>query len=1090
VRRFTFFILLVLVWCISGAAAAQGDFPRPVPGDPPRAALITVEPANDAGEVSIIGAANAVFPTAQLAIRNLYTNQVVYTQAGITGTFRVRMFGPGNTPFLISPSQGTTPPALLNRPGSLPGGPATIVWGGLPALNGDGARFTISGAMGRETYWSALGQVNRVTFSEGDPQPLNIRLDFTVPRPAGAEQSSLRFIGRLELLPVAVQDGDELRAVGSVDTNNGWSGVLTPSGLAIDDVGTTIPIGEAVAESGDIAVVLNGLAFTLEFDNRLPGSLLPGLYVPVLRPLVRADDALPEAWSASALYGSAQGSSSGQIRLPLVINVGEVGTVQLPAALLMDAPSDGGRGVLPVDAESYALSNRVRFNPPSYVLPLRDAEYSLEPYLPQILNNAYDRSVAPLIPFRAETGALTIEVEAPDGTRFAPPSLPILQGQIGTAQLDESTLFGRQSPVDIYQWTTLDPTLRRYRFTQYGEHSIRLNVSFEDVFGNRYESAGEYRVVIAEPLDLTPAILPGTPFHTGDAVNLGVHVAPSAAAEVRVRLVVFPLDGSAAQETIVEGSANAAGIFQPSDALLLETPGEYIIDYEARFTDAEGQLWAGSLRSAGVIASGDGVFVARGERGLLNAGAGVRQAWYQAERVLANAGLARDGQVIFRMPYFSGDVLWLGDGQRSGIAPMVSLHDLVGTYEAWLLNGVATDASAFGRDIRERALLRELPAALLDEGADPYNPASLANPASAGYTFISLVRPNVTLRQFVSGSVQPVLPVWVDMDDPVNRQIGAGYRGMQAGDYVFMFGGAVVRQPELGIASSAAYASVAFVTAADAAPGARVAPPSRGADGTADAGALLVLPNASYDAFFVPTGVQPGDVLSLGDVVTMTGQTAPALPVTVAVTITAPSGSQRQTYGRASAVGYYYDPGQDFVVDEPGIWTVEVAVLVDSQTSAGQPLPPFSGGGIPGAPDGRFSFYVVDDASLLLTRSSRADISIPSALPYNFSFTLPQGWSADAAAYTLRADGYILEQGSLRLSGRTFTYQYNSTNINRRFPNMEVEAREDGAAVSDAKQLVFFVQARDANGAPRLLYRIYHIFHDRLISLAEGGDGG
>ena len=88
-------------------------------GDPPIASLITIGPPDAAGIVHITGAAGAVFPGAQVAIRNLYTEQVVYTQAGLTGAFDTQLYGPGNTPFWISPAD-SIPTTVRDRPGSLP----------------------------------------------------------------------------------------------------------------------------------------------------------------------------------------------------------------------------------------------------------------------------------------------------------------------------------------------------------------------------------------------------------------------------------------------------------------------------------------------------------------------------------------------------------------------------------------------------------------------------------------------------------------------------------------------------------------------------------------------------------------------------------------------------------------------------------------------------------------------------------------------------------------------------------------------------------------------------------------------------------
>jgi hypothetical protein len=1089
-------ILSLFVFSLSGIVLAQ-DFPRLQPGDPPRAALITVSEPNEAGLVTIDGVQNAVFPTAQVAVRNLYTGETVYTQASIAGAFRATLSGTANAPYLISPSQGNIPNALRNRPGSLPGGPAVIVTGGQPVLEGLRARFGVAGGIGDDAAWTAEGRLNQTRFEVGDPTALTLELDVTMPDHVDVELASLRFIGLLALQPIAVQRGERLLAVGGAGSNNGWSGVLTDGGLPIEGAGAPIPLTEIAVEGSDAAQVLDGLAFRMNFEQRLPGGLPPGLYVPVLRGLVRAGDSAPLAWEDSPIFGGAGTGSSMHTRLPVVLNVGDVGDVTLPWALLMNAPSEGARGILPVDMQDYALSGRVRYNPPSYILPPNAADgtpipYALEPALPMLLGNAYDASSTPLIPLALPGGRVLVRVQSPNGESFTTPgALPFAQNTIGSAALDERALFGAQSPLDMYSLTTFEPSVMRYTFAQYGEHLLTVEGEVSDIYGNTYTGGGEYRVVIAELLDMTPATLAGTPFVAGDAVNLGLSIAPAMEAEVSVRLRVYPLDGSAPLDVTYDGVASVGGYFQiDEDSPVLETAGEYVIDYEARFSDADGRFWAGSLRSAGVIAPPDGTLVGRGARGLFSPSVGQDQAWYDAAQVLDNAdfGDLEDLVVAANAPYHSGDVLWLPDGAQNGLALRLTLQDLVGNYRDWLVGGAATDVSALGAALREGALIGQLPAALLNDEARLYDPSARAEAASRAYSYVSAINAGVTLRQFVSGEALAGLPLWVDMDDPLNGQIGTGSEGLQAGDYFFVFGGAVVQNAAAEVNTSSIYASAVIVTEADDDSGARIASAARGADGAADAGALLTLDEVSYDAFFVPTGVLPGSVLVEGDRFALSGQIAPALAAAYQARVTAPSGSVREASGRANAIGYVYDPSFDFAVEEAGVWTVDVWVTLDAPTSAGVPQPPFAEGGVLGAPAGRYYFYVAPGAAALLNDGARPDLRVPSALPYNFNLPLPQGWRDAEVYYTVTAPGLVLEQGILRPPGSSINYQYNPSNINRRFPNIEVDGITDGATGSDRRVVTFLIMATDENGSPQVLYRMYTFFHDRLISLDERED--
>src|SRR5690606_33946037 len=133
---------------------------------------------------------------------------------------------------------------------------------------------------------------------------------------------------------------------------------------------------------------------------------------------------------------------------------------------------------------------------------------------------------------------------------------PIVQNQLSTAADDERTHFGAQSPVDVYRLTTLNPSFRSYIFDQYGEYSITLAGNVEVVWGNRYDGGGTYNLLVAEVMELTLPMLPGTPFEVGDTFDAGLVVAPGMPAEVTITARIYPLDGSDMLETVITGTAN------------------------------------------------------------------------------------------------------------------------------------------------------------------------------------------------------------------------------------------------------------------------------------------------------------------------------------------------------------------------------------------------------------------------------------------------------------------------------------------------------------------------------------------------------
>jgi hypothetical protein len=1234
VRRFLI-PLLFLFAAVFGRLYAQDA--RPQPGDPPTARLISVEPPNTDGLVAIVGQPGAVFANANVAIRNLYTQETVFVRASPVGAFAAELYGPGNTPFWISPLVSNPTPAQRESLGSLPGGPGTILYGAFPQspreqppitrLNIDGdtadwaaypqaelttvgsarlyglrnttslyaavsgivppleyTRFEVIFTIDTVTYGVAfdprVSQVATLTRLNPDVRELGtltvaarqssdgieVRIPLTfldlrvnavlermrfldrsggelgqypvrAPLPQLEEEDGifraaplagedvLRFdfagrflddlwtargrttglrplagetwlaeldltintadvppdaplIGRVRLQPFAVQMGDAVQPVPDRGSNNGWSNVLTETGLAVDNLSATAPAAETVIEPYQLVRGEERIDAAFSFALPIPEDLPPGLYVPVFEGFIGESDGDRIAWS-----------SERPGRLPLVLNIGEVGNVDLVWALFVDNPSDGARGILASqDADYAALSGRVRYNPPTYIVPPAPPDsdtpytYPLEPYLLEQLPNLYTATSPPLIPFQFPSGELTASVTRPDGSVTDLGSFPIAQNQLSTAALDERTLFGAQSPVDIYRLTTLEPALTRYSFVQYGEHTIELTGTLEDTWGNRYSGGGSYRVLVAEPLKLLPAVLPGTPVMVGDALNAGVHILPNVPADVSVRVRVFPLDGGSPIDRTITGRANANGIFQPADPpFIFDTPGEYVIDYEVRYGSADGRLWAASQRSAGVIA-GDGALVAHGARGFatLDAAGRVtgryRQAWYDAERLAGG-----DDNLLLNAPYFSGDVARVADGTGSGIRPTLRVQDLIGAYRDWLLNALPAETRVDGVPLRSLASADELPLAVTEDGS--------------GYAYLSAVRPGVTVRQFVTGglsdsvaSADGGLPLYWDTDDPYNGQIGAGLNGDLPDDYVFIFGGGIVRAGEER--QTAIYGALVVVTDAEAAPGMGVTPPGRGADGGIDGGALLVVNDEPVQLFFVPGGARPGDLYVVGDRLAVSGQVAPPLQATVSVVVTPPSGNARAFEGRANPVGYFYDPSRDFALDEPGLWTIDVQVRHEGTTSMGQVEPPPPTGGVLGAADapgvqaGRYAVYVLPSAENRLPWNAQLqDSPVPAASPYNFNFTLPDSWTNMRAFFTLTTPGTILEAGELRLNGRSVSYVYNASQLARRFPNLEIDTRVSGPSVSDARTLTIYASGTDASGQPQFLARTFTIFHDRLISL-------
>lgn len=1042
-------------------------------GDPPIAALINVS-ATENDFVVVNGAVGSVFPAAQVAVRNMYSGDTVYTLAGITGSFTATIFGTEDTPYWISVAPNI-PQEIRDQKGSLPGGPGTIIYG---LSDGDATSFVLTGTVGRGAgRWTANGRISALTANPGDV--INLRLDVRLQSAVSAtDLDTIRMIGQVGVQPIS---GDTtLFATGGRYGNNGWSGTLTSSGMPIVNLNGDLLFSEFVVSPDRISRDNDVLEFEFDFDLRLPDDVPVGLYTPYFEGFVQVGEDEPKLWSENTVLGTGIDDVSPMLsRLPIVLNIGNADGGRLLWTLMQDVSSDGSRGILASeDRENVGLSNRVRYDSPTFIVPpfapdgVTPIAYSLEPYSLQMLANDYQFSVTPLLPLRLPGGSITVQVTHPDSTVDRVGTFPFMQNRLSSSLLDEQALFGTTSVVDAFQLTTLRSEISQYVLTDYGAYEVRVSGYVDDVFDNRYEGGGTYTLLAAEQLDLTPGVLSGTPFEIGNVFNPGLHVSPAVPAGVSVHIRLYPLDGSEVIEKTFVGEASANGVFYPrGETFAFDQAGEYVIDYEARYTDDQGRLWAGSLRSAGVIATPGGVLIAHGRRGVEGDESDTRQAWFNARQF-------DEINPTIRFPYNSGDVVWAADGRTGGIQPTIRIQDTSSLYASWLAILFPLQADALNR----QAVLGELPVSII-----PASTTSLltdAEPISEGYSYISAVRPSVTTRQMIIGSENGLLALNWTLEDVYNQQIGAGIIGDQPGDFQFLFGGVVVKNTSIAVREAAIYASLLLpIDPVRDVLGERVYPPYRGEAGGANGGALFTLYDEPIDMFFHLTGTQPGDVLFTGDTLVISGQAAPTLDSKVEVIVTAPDGQIQQFEGRANAIGYYYDPTKDIVLDQAGMWKVDVRLIHDSQTSAGIVQSPYPVGGVLGAEDYKFPLYVLPRSALLLEWPTEHDIEIPSTLAYNASFGLPQDWNDIDVRYTTTIPGYLVSSGTLNVSGRSFTYQYNPFQLDSTLPNWESSPTAQGPASSDVVTITLVASGTDAQGERQYRYRLITIRHDRLLTL-------
>ena len=595
----------------------------------------------------------------------------------------------------------------------------------------------------------------------------------------------------------------------------------------------------------------------------------------------------------------------------------------------------------------------------------------------------------PAVPLKLPGGLLNVVVETPSGLVVQDLGThPLLQIRTGQGATSGGLVIKDSGghPDDVLQLTTLDDRLV-YRFAEYGRYKIKISGSVPDIRGNEYLLSDTFELWAAETLDVETAALPGTPFQVGDQLPATINVYPGVPATVKMSYELHPIDGSAPVAGSVGGEANRFGYFDGSgNTFNFDRAGEYVVRVTASYTDSDGRLWMGVRRWGSAVATRSPELVAHGRRGDDSQPLAEQRAWFSRQTIGISPG---ESHISF--PYHSGDVVWVVDDDSVGMP--LTVQDLGGRVAALL-----EERAEFTPEVRQRGLTGDLP---LDISTSNGLPPTFAVDAidQWAYAYVSVQRPGVRVREMVATEATHG-PYW-RFQDLYLGQRGMGAEGDLPNDIKWLFGAAVFKRPDLGVEEVAIYGSLWVEISDDDPRGSRVFPPFRGAAGGPDGGPIMTLKGEEIDLFLLPTAVRPGAILTVGDrfvfagqvgvtirAVSSTGsehgQVGPPLASEVTIRAVSSTGSEHVAAGvatliragagqhRRQAIGYFSSPEDDFVVHEPGVWTVHVAVHHDGPTSAGTVQPPYPTGSVLGSVDGTYHFYVVPAASTSL------DIDLPA----------------------------------------------------------------------------------------------------------------
>jgi uncharacterized protein (TIGR03437 family) len=999
-------LLLVLCACCHAAFDC-------VPDIPPRAALIQVSAPDAAGTAVVTGRPGAVLPGSRVILVTLETGHLADALAGGDGGFVTRLFAPAGTSITV---KAGPPRAFFNDPlDALKCYPATIVHAvepppvqsGVPVA---GAGRTHPGQDQGLPAWTFQGSMSGQQFASGDTLRLRgvLRMVSAVLETAGAMSAG----AQLHLERLSGADG-----LGSLAHNSLASALLTPTGLPIERTAEGGPsaspfdqrleLRKRDATTAESAV---DLSFTLRSD--LPA----GFYRPFIRWGFAGVPREPPN-PVAPLMNRAQRQQPGAVGLYLpIIRIGNPSAPRLFWTLLTDELSNGTRGTRAIeDRNRFSVATHVLTQSETLIVPV-GSTYRLEPFAPTIsvADHSSLQSI-PLIPFRFPSGRLTVRLQQPDGSVVAIGPAPFVQARMRSLEDEAFGLPAGGNLQEVYQLSTLDPRFEA-TFTQHGLHVITLEGNVEDIWGNTWNGGGTYHVYVARTLSLDTAVLPGTPFEVGDVFAPGLTVTPPAAAEVEVRFQLLPnSDPQRRIERTVRGRANRFGYFHPSGGgIPIEQAGEYRVDVTASFRDRQGRLWMGSRTWGGVVAPRNPKIIVHGQRGTDELTTGSPQ-WFTRTQI----GIPIGGDHV-KFAFHSGDVMWLQNSDS--VRPTITFQDPGGTLTALLRGRYPPAAAAIG----EIPLTPSRP-----DGQDPHlDPARVDLWA---YAYTSVQRPLVRVREEILGG-NTAAPYW-RFREQYGFQIGTGREGDLENDIKFQYGGAVLRgsalpQPEYGI-----YGSL-FVLVRDDDPlgGTRVFPPFQGNGGGPTGGPIMKLKGKDIDLFVHLTGVKPGTVLETGDTFALAGAVGPTLPALISYVVTTPGGRQLRYSGRANKIGYYYRPEHDFAIGEAGIYTVDMTVIYDGQTSAGQVTQPFPRGDVLGTENGRFYFYATPrGARLLVTDVADTPVLRPGQT------TLDLTADAEAGHITAIMPGFLLESKAIAGSGGQFRYRFDARALRRDFPNLDID---------------------------------------------------
>lgn len=1020
---------------------------------PPVAARIHVsEPdANQIGTVR--GEAGAVAPSSFVVVMTQETGHRAVAEAAADGSFAASIYAPRGHAIIVRHDEiglawqrtraaqcpdGTAPAAMMGT---------TVA--AVPATSANGVPFGTGASRFPLPLYELTGTIDRTGYAPGES--IRIRGTLTVHAQSIDTLSPLRAYAHTGLENVSAAG-----QIGARHRNQFTSNLMTPTGLPIEHgrlfpsrgSGTEIPLTRTGSgrATGAIDLTLN-----------LPATLPPGYY----RPYVEFEDNIPFTPGEHDVAQTTRARLQGHAALP-IIRVGAAPEARVPIALLMDRYSNATLGLRALeDRDRFGVASRIATQADDFTVPRLDdisgeaIRYRLEPFLPSVmLGDRGEPPEPPLIPFALPSGSLRVTITSPDGSSRTIGPAPFAQTMLTPLIDRDGNTFdiGGGHPTDPVQLTTLDPQFE-LAFERDGVYRVHMEMTVDDIRGTTWRGDGTFDLRVGNLLTLDTTMLPGAPLEVGDALALGATLVPPVPADVEARVTLVPhSDRTRTRQWTRTGKANVFG-YAHLDPVTFDEPGEYRVDITAVHA---GHTFSGARTWGSVVAPRDSSIVAHGMRAIDDVPFNVpRPQWFFRKDLPSVRG---PSHVPFA--FSSGDVSWLERGDSS--VPSLTFQDA---------GGVATSVLE-GRPGFENLSSGETGLRIFrSDGEDAHLDPSRVDGWLYGYA--SVQRPLVRVREEIFDH-SPLGGYW-RFGEQYAGQAGVGRRGDETNDFKFQFGGMVMRGPLFPMPLYAIYGSLFVLVPDQGDPGGgtRTFPPFQGNPGGVSGGPIFTLKGKDVDLFFHPTGVRPGSVLTEGETAAFAGYVAPTLDAKVSILVTAPSGATRTISGRANRVGWFYDPAQDFAVNENGVWRAKVTTTFDGITSSGQVQPPYPTGDVLGSRDGEFFFYVVEPRTPPLdVRTPNDHLIWSDELP--LTVTPPAGLTNSELHYTATMPGFVLEEGRTT----SMAYTFDAQKLAADFPNLDADSN---STVADVITITLAVSGTDANGVRRHRARQVSVVRGKVL---------